>query len=138
MSVNPVIEHTLTNPSNRFGRVTDIAVHFNVKKGLFAGISQETLPLRHVTAVRLETSRHWIWGIVISLLGLGAVVSGSGGAIMIGVLLLAVAGLLFWGTPKVVVNTAGGDLRPSVSWPWTRGEAEEFVNILRNELLKRG
>lgn len=132
------MEQVLTKPTNRFGQVTNIAVHYNVKKGLFAGISKETLPLRHITAVRLETSRHWVWGILLAILGIVGIVTGNIAGILIGVLLLVWAALLIWGTPKVVVNTAGGDLRPSVSWPWTRAEAEEFVNILRNELLKRG
>lgn len=45
-------EHVIEN--NPFGRITDKAVHFNVRKGLFAGIIEETLPLRHITAVRLD------------------------------------------------------------------------------------
>jgi hypothetical protein len=118
--------------TNLFGTVTDKAVHFNVKRGLFAGSSQEILPIRHVTSVRLETSRHWIWGILLVLVGLPLIQIG------VGVVLLALGILLIWGSPKVVVNTSGGDLRPSVSWPWTRTEATEFTNTLRNELLKRG
>ena len=58
----PSGEHVIV--SNRFGQVTHKAIHFNAKKGLFAGISRETLPMRHVTSVRLETSRHWMWGLL--------------------------------------------------------------------------
>ena len=95
--------------ANRFGAVTDKAVQFNVKKGLFAGISKETLPMRHITSVRLETSRHWIWGVLLVLIGLPLIQYG------VGVVLPAFGALLIWGWPKVVVHTAGGDLRPSVS-----------------------
>ena len=135
MSSAPTTEHVIMQ--NLFGTVTDIAVHYNVRKGLLAGISQETLPIRHVTAVRLETTRHWIWGGLLGLIGL-ALLASKGAGIIGGIILVAIAVLLIWGWPKVMVNTAGGDMRPSVSWPWTRTEADEFVGALRNELIKRG
>jgi hypothetical protein len=118
--------------SNIFGTVTHTAVRFNVKKWIFAGTSEETLPIRHVTSVRVETSRHWIWGILLVILGLATLKIG------VGILFLALAIILIWGSPKVVVNTAGGDLRPSVSWPWKRDDARLFEKALREELLTRG
>lgn len=119
-----------------FGTVSNKRVVFHTKKSLFGGRAQEDLPMRHITSVRVETVRHWIWGLLFGLLGL-AMLAGPGGAKLLGLIVLAFALLLFWGWPKVVVNTAGGDLRPSVGLPWTRDEAERFVGALRQQLLAR-
>jgi hypothetical protein len=120
-----------------YGTVSNIRVTFYARKWLLGGKSVEDLPMRHITAVRLETVRHWIWGTLLGLIGLALLASKSGG-IVVGIILVALAALLIWGWPKVVVNTAGGDLRPSVGMPWTRGQADEFVTALRRELVNRG
>jgi hypothetical protein len=49
--------------SNRFGTVTNLAVHYNIKKSLFAGTRGEDLVMRYVVAARLETSRHPMLGV---------------------------------------------------------------------------
>lgn len=41
-------------------------------------------------------------------------------------------GLPSLGTPKVSITAADGAARPSVSWPWTRSQAAEFVNAASN------
>lgn len=45
--------------------------------------------------------------------------------------------LLVWGSPAVVVDTAGRDLNAAKGWPWTRGEANAFVDALRGQLFNR-
>jgi hypothetical protein len=127
--------------SNRFGRVTNLAVYYNVKKNLFAGTKREDLIMRHVVAARLETSRHAIWGALLALIGVICLFVGidaqSGGAIL-AIIPLAAGVFLLWGWPKVSVTATDGAARPSVSWPWTRSEAEKFVNGVSKELLARG
>lgn len=122
---------------NRFGTVTNLAVRYNVKKGLLAGTSVENLAFRHVVAVRLETTRHVVWGIVLAVIGLSFLAIGAPGIILT-LLLVAPAVFLIWGWPKVLVTAADGQPRPSVSWPWTRPEAEKFVKAVSDELMARG
>lgn len=127
--------------SNRYGTVTNLAVHYNIKKSLFAGTRKEDLAMRHVVAARLETSRHPILGAVFLVVGLIVLLAGfSGGspAAVLGIILLLIAGLLLWGSPRVAVTASDGVQRPSVSWPWTRPEAEAFVGAVSNELMARG
>jgi fatty acid desaturase len=127
--------------SNRFGTVTNLAVHYNVKKSLFAGTRREDLIMRHVVAARLATNRHAIGGALLALIGViwlfGGMAAQSGAAI-VAIIPLAAGILLLWGWPMVSVTAADGVARPSVSWPWTRSEAEEFVNGVSKELLARG
>jgi hypothetical protein len=123
--------------NNRFGTVTNLAVRYNAKKGLLSGIHVENLTLRHVVAVRLETSRHAGWGIVLVIIGL-ACFAGRAAGIVPGLLFIAIGVFLVWGWPKVVVTAADGQPRPSVSWPWTRSEADAFVKAVSYELMSRG
>lgn len=127
--------------SNRFGTVTNLAVHYNVKKNLFAGVKREDLIMRHVVAARLETSRHAILGTLLAFVGVmwlfGGMAAQSGAAIL-ALIPLAFGIFFLWGMPKVSVTAADGVARPSISWPWTRAEAEEFVNGVSKELLARG
>jgi hypothetical protein len=123
--------------SNRFGTVTNLAVHYNAKKSLFAGVKREDLIMRHVVAARLETSRRVIWGALLALVGIIWLFSGTSASVL-GIIPLAVGILFLWGTQTVSVTAADGVARPSVSWPWTRSEAEQFVNAVSKELLARG
>jgi hypothetical protein len=93
--------------------------------------------MRHVVAARQETTRHAIWGGLLALIGVAWLFSGS--AASIGAIIPLAAGIfLLWGMQKVSVTAADGAARPSVSWPWTHSEAEEFVNGVSKELLARG
>ncbi|MBB6373771.1 hypothetical protein BKA01_000993 [Pseudonocardia eucalypti] len=116
-------------------------MHYNMKKSLFAGVRREDLIMRHVVAARLETSRHAVVGSLLLITSviwlLGGLAAGSGAAIL-AILPLALSVLLVWGSPRVAVTAADGVVRPSVSWPWTRAEAEEFVSAVSQELLARG
>lgn len=127
--------------SNRFGTVTNLAVRYNVKKSLFVDAKREDLIMRHVVAARLETSRHAIVGALLALIGImwlfGGIAAQSGAAIF-ALIPLALGILFIWRMQKVSVTAADGVARPSVSWPWTRAEAESFVNGVSKELLARG
>lgn len=128
-------EETFLN--NIFGTVTSKRVIYNRAKGWFSGGSREDIPLKHVTAVRLETSRSILGGIVCLIFGLGMLVGNeSGVAKFFGLLLLALGVLCLWGSPMVVVNTAGNDLRPAKGAPWQQGEATSFVEALRAQLFQ--
>jgi hypothetical protein len=116
-------------------------VRYNVKKSLVAGTRREDLIMRHVVAARLEISRRVVLGGLLALVGVswlfGGLGSGSGAAIF-ALVPIAIGVLFLWGTPRVAVTASDGLARPSVSWPWTRDEAEAFVNAVSRELLARG
>lgn len=127
-----------TSTSTTFGTVTDRRISYNVKTSQWGGGSVEDIPMRHVTSVRLESVRHTVMSIFLILLGLIILLIAGGDPIgsLIGIIILAVGVFLLWPSPKVVVNTAGGDLRPSVGPPWTKPEAEKFVGAVRDQLFK--
>jgi hypothetical protein len=119
---------------NEFGAVTNKRVIFFRKKGWFSGGSREDIPLRHITSVRLETARSIIIGLFLLLVGLGSIGT-PGGAKAVGVICLILGFLLLWGSPKVVVNTAGRDLNAAKGLPWQRSSANAFVEALRQQLF---
>lgn len=126
-------EETFVN--NPFGTVTSKRVIYYRAKGWFSGGSREDIPLKHVTSVRLDTSRNILGGVLLLLVALGLVGVGGGGVI-VALAVLALAVLLFWGSPAVVVNTAGRDLNAARGFPWQRGEASTFVEALRKQLFQ--
>src|SRR5258708_37410192 len=118
-----------------FGTVTDKRVIYFTKKGWLAGGTREDIPLRHITSIRLEISRHIIGGSLLLLMGL-LFMAGPGGAKLLALIPLALGTLLLWGSPKVVLNTAGGDLRHGRGLPSTRSEADKVVVAVRTPLVK--
>ncbi len=120
---------------NPFGTVTNKHVIYFRAKGWFSGGSREDIPLQHVTSVRLDISRSVAAGIVLLLIGLGFLAA-EGGLKIIGIAVLVPAILMLWGSPAVVVNTAGQDLKAASGFPWQRGEASAFVEALRKQLFK--
>ena len=116
--------------SNMFGLVSDKRVVYFRKKGWFSGGSREDVPLKHVTSVRIEKTRSIIGGIIFVLIGLVTIY------FVVGIIPLVIGILLLWGSPTVVVNTAGGDLSAAKGWPWQKGDAEEFVKALHKQLFK--
>ncbi len=119
--------------ANPFGTVTSRRVIYYRAKGWFSGGSREDIPLQHVTSVRLDTERSILVGLLLIMLGLGL----SPILPLLGVPMLVLAVFLLWGSPAVVVNTAGRDLSASKGWPWQRGEADAFVGALRDQLFNR-
>lgn len=120
--------------SNQFGAVTNKRVVYFRDKGWFRGGSRQDIPLKHVTSVRLDTSRSILGGIFLLVIGL-ALLNAAGGTKVVGVALAALAILLLWGSPTVVVNTAGNDLNAAKGFPWMRSEANAFVEALRSQLF---
>ena len=125
-------EHLL---SNEFGTIYKDRVSFNSKKGWFSGGTSEDLPMRHVTSVRLETKRNIVGGIIVAVVGLLLLVGLEGAGKIGGLILLAWAVLMLVGSPKVVLNTAGGDLRPAIGAPWNKSAAEAFVSAVKRALF---
>ncbi len=122
---------------NEFGAVYADRIAFYAKKSWFGGGVLEELPIRHVTSVRLETSRNVFGGVVLALVGLGLFSSGSGGAVLFGLAVLALALLLLIGWPAVTINTAGNDLRRSTGGVWQKANAEAFVAAVRKALFDK-
>ena len=120
---------------NPFGTVTSKRVIYYRAKGWFSGGSREDIPLQHVTSVRLDITRSVAVGIILLVIGL-ALLAAEGGLKIIGVLVLVPTVLMLWGSPAVVVNTAGQDLKAASGFPWQRGEANAFVEALRKQLFK--
>ncbi|GLQ98990.1 hypothetical protein [Dyella mobilis] len=133
-SAQPQAEQTFVQ--NPFGTVTNKRVTYYRAKGWFSGGSREDIPLQHVTSVRLDISRSIFGGILLLLVGLGFLFSGLGILGFIGLLILALAVIFLWGSPAVVVNTAGRDLSAARGFPWQRDDANAFVDALRGQLFK--
>jgi len=123
--------------SNEFGSVYSDRVGFYAKKGWFGGGVLEELPIRHVTSVRLETNRSVVLGVILVLVGLAALSTGSGGAMLFGVILIAIGVLQLIGWPKVTINTSGNDLRSSTGGIWQKSNAEQFVAAVRKSLFDK-
>jgi hypothetical protein len=120
----PSVEQTIVQ--NGFGTVTNKRVIYNRQKSWFSGGSREDIPLKHVTSVRLETSRMAVLGVLLLLIGLPMIrIAG------LGLLLIALGVLLIWGSPTVVVNAAGNDLSKATGLPWDKADANTFVEALR-------
>src|ERR1035438_1825882 len=96
----------------QFGTVTEKRLVFFRKKGWLSGGSREDIPLKHITSVRLEISRHIFWGIIFILIGIGTL------KFVVGFFLIALAVLFLWGSPAIVINTPGNDKSQSQGWPW--------------------
>ena len=122
---------------NEFGTVTNKRVVYYRNKGWLSGGSREDIPLQHVTSVRLDTSRNIIIGLLFLLVGLIMLAAGGSIKMILGLVLLALAVILLWGSPLVVVNTAGRDLNAAKGWPWHRQKASAFVEALRTQLFNR-
>ncbi len=124
--------------SNPYGTVTSKRVVFFRSKGWISGGSREDIPIQHVTSVRLDTNRSILVGILAVLIALPALFTGTAGGVVLGLLLLAFGILMFMGSPSVVVNTAGRDLNAAKGAPWTRNDANAFVEALRHQMFNRG
>ncbi|HXC54954.1 MAG TPA: hypothetical protein VNU97_06640 [Rhizomicrobium sp.] len=122
---------------NEFGAVYPDRIAFYAKKGWFGGGVLEELPMRHVTSVRLETSRNVFGGLVLTLIGAGFLYSGAAIAMLFGLIALALGILLLIGWPAVTINTAGNDLRTSTGGVWQKGNAESFVSAVRKALFDK-
>lgn len=122
-----------------FGVVTDRRIQFYARKGWFNGGSIEDIPLRHITSVRLEIARPVVFGSLCVLCGLLFLIiaAEAGAAVLIiaTVCFIALGVLQMWGWPKVEINTAGNDHRVASGLPWTKAEAQQFVQAVQNQLF---
>jgi hypothetical protein len=122
--------------SNEFGAVQPDRIALYARKSWFGGGSLEELPIRHVTSVRLETSRSVVGGILLVLIGLGALYMGGGG-IVVGLILAALGVVLLLGWPAVTINTAGNDLRRMTGTIFSKPAAEAYVAAVRKALFAK-
>ena len=120
--------------SNGFGAVFNNRVEFKAKKRWWSGGSNEELPLRHVTSVRVESSRSIVGGILLLIVALGLLATGEAGLMLFGLVLGALALLLLIGHPSVRINTAGQDTRNIAGAPGSNSEAEKFVAAIGEKL----
>jgi hypothetical protein len=123
--------------TNEFGAVYTDRVAFYAKKGWFGGGVLEELPIRHVTSVRLETTRNVVGGVILVLVGLLLLYNGSGGMMLAGVIAAALGVLMLIGWPAVTINTAGNDLRRSTGGVWQQSNANAFVGAVRKALFDK-
>jgi hypothetical protein len=121
---------------NEFGTITNERVIYYRAKGWFSDGSREDIPLQHVTSVRLGISRSVFVGTLFVLVSL-ALLGADGDAIVLGVLFFAVAFLLMWGSPTIVVNRGGRNLKAAKGLPWQRQSADDFVEALRQQLFDK-
>jgi hypothetical protein len=135
VSGTPISEQTLV--SGIFGTVTSKRVIYNRSRGWFSGGAREDIALAHVTSVRIDTTRHLFWGILLLLVGLTLCGAQTANGVLAGVIAVGLATLLLWGSPTVYVNTAGQDRNRASSWPWHRSQAAEFVEAIRQQIAQR-
>jgi hypothetical protein len=119
---------------NAFGTVTDRRLIYFRSKAWFSGGSKEVILLQRVTSVRLEISRPVLLVVPLLLLGL-LFLRGDGVPAIIGGATIALAALLLWGSPVVVINAGARGLNKEKGWPWQKPEAEAFVETLRDGLI---
>ena len=122
---------------NEFGAVYSDRIAFRAKKGWFSGGVLEELPTRHITSVRVETTRKLFLGLILVFLGLGLLSVGTAGAVIFGLLFVVFGVLLVIGWPVVTINTAGNDLRKASGGIWQKGNAEEFAVAVRKALFDK-
>lgn len=124
----------VTSVQNEFGTVTNKRVVYFRNKGWLSGGSREDIPLQHVTSVRQDVSRSLGAGFLFLFIALG--LFGAEGAAKIWALVFLVFAIIaLWGSPLVIVNTAGRDLNAAKGWPWDRPKAHAFVEALRQQLF---
>ena len=123
--------------TNEFGSVYSDRVAFNDKKGWFGGGSEEELPIRHVTSVKMETTRRPILGVILVLVGFTCFSAGSAGTILGGIVAMLLGVLMIIGWPTVTINTAGNDLRRATGGAWQKAEAQAFVAAVRKSLFDK-
>jgi O-antigen ligase len=121
---------------NEFGTITNKRVIYYRAKGWFSDGSREDIPLQRVTSVRQDISRSVFLGTLFVLISL-ALLGAEGDAVVLGVLFFAVAFLLMWGSPTVVVKTSGRTLKAAKGLPWQRQSADDFVEALRQQLFDK-
>jgi hypothetical protein len=126
-----------TGFSNEFGSVHSDRISFYAKKSWFGGGVLEDLPIRHVTSVRFEMTRNVLWGVVLGVVGLALLSSGSGGGILVGLILLAAGVLMLIGWPAVTINTAGNDLRRATGTFLQKEAAEAFTSAVKQALFAK-
>jgi|RhiMethySRZTD1v2_1073278.scaffolds.fasta_scaffold569819_2 hypothetical protein len=131
---SPQTERVLVE--NEFGTITNKRVIYYRSKGWFSDGSREDIPLQHVTSVRVGISRSVFVGTLFVLVSL-ALLGAEGDAIVLGVIFFAVAFLLMWGSPTVVVKTSGRNLKAAKGLPWQRQSADDFVDALRQQLFDK-
>lgn len=118
-----------TMVDNIFGVVTNKRVTYMAKKGWFGGGIREDVPLKQVVSVRYETERKIFAGLFLVILGIILLVA------IVGIIPLFIGVLLLWGSPMVVVITAGGTVSPVIGYPWQKQQANEFTSALRGQLF---
>ena len=122
--------------SNSFGTVHSNRIVFKAKKHWWAGGSHEELPLRHVTSIRIETSRSILLGVILVLAGMAVMSIGEPAAVVIGAISLLFGIVLIIGHPSVRINTAGQDMRTIAGSPGSKSEATRFINAVRERLFE--
>jgi Na+/H+ antiporter NhaC len=119
---------------NAFGTVTDRRIIYFRSKGWFSDGSKEVISLQRVTSVRFEISRPVLLAVPLLLLGL-ILLRGNGVLAILGGAAIALAVLLLWGSPVVIVNAGARGLNKEKGWPWQKPDAEAFVETLREGLV---
>ena len=122
--------------SNAYGTVYKDRVTYIRGKGIFAGGSEEDVPMRHITSVRYDVDRRPVVSIIIIFIGVVALVDFSGWiANLIGLGMIVIGGIAIQGTPSVTVTTLGGDKEVMLGTPLTKKEARDFVKALKSQLF---
>jgi hypothetical protein len=121
-----------------FGTVTNRRVIYETSGGI-SRKARVDIPLKHVTSVSLENVRSWPLLILLGLVGMTCLFAPNVDFKVrcVGVIALLLDILVLMGTPTVVVNTSGNDLKKQPGQFWYMREAEAFVEAIRAQLVEQ-
>lgn len=122
--------------SNGFGAVTASHIVCSKAKDWVRPGTVLRIPWRHVKSVKLVQARKPALGVLLMLVGLVL----ANEALVLQVVAMALSGLglvLFCGSPAVVVRTSSEEDIAALGLPWTRIQAQAFVDAVQQRLYDR-
>lgn len=119
--------------SNDFGAVYSDRVIIHANKGWFKAGKREEMSIAHITAVKLETARHLLGGVLLLILGLAML---HLGVFIVAIPMLVESVLLVAGWPVVTILGLGQNLKKSSGGIWQKTQAEAFVAAVRKAMAE--
>lgn len=103
--------------------------------GIFS--RHEEIAIRHITAVRAQTWRAGIAGIVLVVVAVAALArAASAGVVAVAVLLLFLGAVTLWGIPSVIISTSDGRSRRALGNLLDADEANRFASAVHEEIFR--
>lgn len=109
-----------------------------IPRGIFGIFSRyEEIAVRHITAVRAQTWRAGIAGILLIVVAVAALARAANvGVVVVAVLLLLLGAVTLWGIPSVIINTSDGRSRRALGNILEAEEAKRFAYAIHEEIFR--